>query len=233
MAADHNLAASTEIASVAEGIAPGVRVEPVTNGVETSFFRRVDPTLPAAPGVRRRLLVPRRLFPKNGVEFLVRALPLVAAKVDVEAVVIGDGPERARLERLAAELGVADRLTFLGARAHTEMPGILSSGDLAVIPSLMEATSVAALEAMACELPVAASRVGGLPELVDAEVGGLFEPADPAALARVVVDLLRSRRLRDLGARARRRVVERWSNERLVDRHLEVYQEAIARRRAA
>jgi len=134
---------------------------------------------------------------------------------------------------LAAELGVADRVSFLGARPHGEMPGLLSSGDLAVIPSLMEATSVAALEAMACELPVAASRVGGLPEIVDDDVGGLFEPADIDSLARTVVALLASDRLREIGARARRRVVEQWSNERLVDHHLAVYEEALARRRAA
>jgi glycosyltransferase involved in cell wall biosynthesis len=233
MAADRNLAASTEIASVAEQIAPGVRVEAVTNGVETSLFRRVEPALPApAPG-RWRLIVPRRLFAKNGVEHLVRALPEIARDVDVEAVLIGDGPERGALERLAAELGIPDRLVFLGARAHAEMPGLLSSGDLAIIPSLMEATSVAALESMACELPVAASRVGGLPEIVDDEVGGLFEAGDADSLARVVVDLLRSGRLRDMGARARQRVVEQWSNERLVDHHVSVYEQAIARRRAA
>jgi glycosyltransferase involved in cell wall biosynthesis len=113
------------------------------------------------------------------------------------------------------------------------MPGLLSSGELAVIPSLMEATSVAALEAMACELPVAASCVGGLPEIVDDEVGGLFRAGDPDALARVVIGLLGSGRLRQMGERARARVVERWGNERLVDRHVAVYEEALAARRAA
>jgi glycosyltransferase involved in cell wall biosynthesis len=233
MAADRNLAASAEIASVAEAVAPGVRVEPVTNGVETALFRRVAPALPAAAPGRRRLAVPRRLFPKNGVEYLVRALPEIARDVDVEALVIGDGPERPALERLASELGVAERVTFLGARPNRDMPGLLSSAELAVIPSLMEATSVAALESMACELPVAASRVGGLPEIVDDEVGRLFEPGDPAALARAVVDLLRSPGLLAMGARARERVVDRWSNERLVDRHVAIYEDVLERRSAA
>jgi len=116
-------------------------------------------------------------------------------------------------------------LSFLGARTHEEMPGLLCSGELAVFPSLMEATSVAALESMACGLPVAASRVGGLPEIVDDEVGTLFPPADPDALARAVVGLLERGDLAALGARARERVVERWSNDRLVERHLEIYRE--------
>ncbi|MDE2772217.1 MAG: glycosyltransferase family 4 protein [Gemmatimonadota bacterium] len=227
-ASDHALAASSEIARVAERLAPGVRVEALTNGVETSLFQRTDPRLP--PAGRWRLLVPRRLFRKNGVEYLVRAMPYIVARVDAEAVLIGDGPERGRLEALARELGVADRLTFLGKRPNAEMPELLSSGDLAVFPSLMEATSVAALEAMACELPVAASRVGGLPEIVDEQVGALFEPADPEGLAAAVAQLLESGRLEQLGRRARARVVERWSNDRLAERHLEVYRKLIARR---
>jgi glycosyltransferase involved in cell wall biosynthesis len=113
------------------------------------------------------------------------------------------------------------------------MPGLLSSAELAVFPSLMEATSVAALESMACGTPVAASRVGGLPEIVDERVGALFEPRDPESLARAVAELLEGGRLGAMGDEARRRVVERWSNERLTARHLEVYEELVRRRRAA
>ncbi|MDZ7779702.1 MAG: glycosyltransferase family 4 protein [Gemmatimonadota bacterium] len=228
-AADHNLAASEEIADVVRSISPGSSTEALTNGVDTELFRRTDATLRTPAAGRRRLLVPRRLFPKNGVEYLVRAMPAIVERVDVEAVLIGDGPERSRLEALAHELGVADRVVFVGSHRHDEMPGLLSSGDLAVFPSLMEATSVAALEAMACEVPVAASRVGGLPEIVDSAVGSLFEPGDPDSLARTVVDLLEGGQLRSLGRTARGRVVERWSNERLVDRHLQVYEDVIAR----
>jgi glycosyltransferase involved in cell wall biosynthesis len=97
----------------------------------------------------------------------------------------------------------------------------------------MEATSVAALESMACGVPVAASRVGGLPEIISPDVGALFEPADPASLASAVVQLLEGGELPRLGAEARRRVVDRWSNARLTDRHLEIYQELVAGRRAA
>ena len=232
-AADHNLAASREIAEVAESLAPGVSVEAVTNGVDTTLFKRTEPTLPPAPEGRARLLAPRRLFEKNGIEYLIRAVPIILEQADVEVVVIGDGPERARLERLTHELGVAERVDFLGSRLHAAMPGLLSSADLAVFPSLMEATSVAALESLACELPVAASRVGGLPEIVDDEVGGLFEAASPRALAQTVIDLLRGGRLRDMGRLARERVVARWSNDRLADRHVDLYEEVVARRRAA
>ena len=224
---DHNLAASVEIANVGERLAPGVSVEPLTNGVETDVFRRVAPRL--APSERRRVIVPRRLFHKNGVEFLIKALPLIAEQLDIEAVIVGDGPERASLEGLAGALGLGDRVAFLGSRAHTDMPGLLSSAELAIFPSLMEATSVAALECMACEVPVAASNVGGLPELIASDVGALFEPGNPTDLAQTVITLLNRTDLPAFGQRARARVVERWSNARLVDRHLEIYRDLISR----
>lgn len=230
-AADHNLAASQEIADVGMGIAPGVSVEALTNGVDTARFRPTTPSLPPAEAGRPRLIVPRRLFQKNGVEIFIRAMPLLLAEVDLEAVVVGDGPERELLERLCGELGVSDHVSFLGAQPNDRMPGLLSSADLAVFPSLMEATSVAALEAMACALPVAASDVGGLPEIVDTSVGALFAPGDPAALARTVVKLLAGSDLSALGKRARERVDAQWSNARLAHRHLEVYDEVVRRRR--
>ena len=221
-ASDHTFATSVEIADVADSLLPGLGTEPVTNGVDTSVFRHREPALPPASGPR--LVVPRRLFPKNGVQYFVRAMPEIAARIpEVEAILVGDGPEREDLERLSAQLGVAERIRFLGARPNAEMPGLLSSATAAVIPSLMEATSIAALEAMACELPVAASRVGGLPEIVNESVGTLFEPRDPGDLARRLVALLRREDLSEIGRRARERVAARWSNDRLVDRHLEVY----------
>lgn len=221
-ASDHTFATSVEIADVADGLLPGLSTEPVTNGVETSVFRRRAPSVKPATGPL--LVVPRRLVPKNGVRHFVRAMPAIAAEIPgAEAILVGDGPDRDELGLLSEKLGVARQVRFLGARPHAEMPGILSSATAAVIPSLMEATSVAALEAMACELPVAVSRVGGLPEIVDESVGTLFEPGDPDDLATRVVALLRRSDLSAVGRRARARVAARWSNDLLVERHLEVY----------
>jgi glycosyltransferase involved in cell wall biosynthesis len=221
--ADWLLAASEEIRDVALGLHPHPRAEALTNGVDTTLF--------APPGDRDRgagaplrVIVPRRLFEKNGVAYFIRALPLVLREVRVQAVLVGDGPERERLEALAAELGVAHAVTFLGSRPNHEMPGLLADADLAVFPSLMEATSVAALEAMSCGVPVAASRVGGLPEIVDPDVGGLFTPADPVSQAETLVRLLSTADLPALGRAARERVVARWSVERLAARHEEIYE---------
>ena len=101
---------------------------------------------------------------------------------------------------------------------------ILSSGEIVVMPSLMEATSIAALESMACERPVAASAVGGLLELVDEDVGTRFRPADPDDLVEKVSALLDRPDLSEAGKLARRRVMERWGLDRLIKRHIEIYQ---------
>ena len=87
-----------------------------------------------------------------------------------------------------------------------------------------------ALEAMACELPVLASNVGGLPEIIDDGVGGLFDPGNPKALARAVIEILAAGNLPELGRAARSRVKELWSNDRLADRHLEIYSDLLEMR---
>jgi glycosyltransferase involved in cell wall biosynthesis len=219
--ADWLLAASVEIRDVALGLYPHPRAEALTNGVDTSLFQRINPTLPRVE--RKRLIVPRRLFHKNGVEYLVRALPLIRKDVDTEAILVGDGPERGKLEQISRELGISEFIQFMGARPNTDMPGLYASADVAVFPSLMEATSVAALEAMSCEVPVAASRVGGLPEIIDESVGTLFEPAAPEDLARAVTALLRRPDLPAHGLRGRLRVESNWSLERLALRHQMIY----------
>jgi glycosyltransferase involved in cell wall biosynthesis len=228
-AADWLLAASEEIRDVALELYPHPRAEALTNGVDTGLFRRGTPSLPR--GVRRRIIVPRRLFEKNGVEYFIRALPLIRSELEVDAAIVGDGPERQRLEALAAQLGVADGVTFMGSRPNEEMPALLCNADVAVFPSLMEATSVAALEAMSCGVPVAASRVGGLPQIVDESVGTLFEPAHPESLATAVVALLRRADLQRAGRAARERVVANWSVARLAGRHVEIYETLLRERR--
>jgi rhamnosyl/mannosyltransferase len=223
---DRALAASQEIARVAASLAPGVRVEALTNGVDTDLFspREIAGGRAGAP----RIIVPRRLVPKNGVETFLRAFPALKARVPgVRAIIAGDGPERARLEQLAKELGVAFDVEFLGPSPHERMPELFAAAEVAVVPSLMEATSVAALEAMACGVPVVASDVGGLPEIVDSSVGALVPPGDAGALAEAMVALICDPQRVEKGRHARQRVVERWSNDRLVERHLEIYRELV------
>jgi glycosyltransferase involved in cell wall biosynthesis len=215
------LSTSVEIDGVVKNMLPGAFTMPIVNGIDTGTFR------PAEPALERRgdefiIVCPRRLVHKNGVEYLVRALPLIRKRMPVRAYLAGDGPLRQSLESLAAALGVRDAIEFMGSVDNARMPGVYSSADLVVIPSLVEATSIAALEAMSCERAVAASRVGGLPEIIDQTTGILFEPGRPEALAEAVTAAAGMDR-RALGRAARERVVANWSIARMADVHMEVY----------
>lgn len=225
------LAPSQELAEACRAVVPDNRIETIVNGIDTELFVPVAPRLERRDG-RAILVAARRLVEKNGVRYLVEAMPAITERVPTDLYLIGDGPERADLEARVARHGLGDRVHFLGGVANDKLPPYLSSADAVVLPSLLEATSLAALEAMACERPIAASRVGGLPELVDESCGVLFEPADPVDLANKVVDLL-SRNAGEraaLGAAARKKVVSSWSIEALTEIHLAFYRELIAGR---
>jgi glycosyltransferase involved in cell wall biosynthesis len=216
------LSTSREIDGVIQGLLPGAFSMPIVNGIDTETFRPVKPSLPRREG-EFVIVCPRRLVEKNGTEFLVRALAHLAGRVAVRVYMAGDGPLRSRLEGLAHELGVHDRIVFMGSVANTAMPGVYSSADLVVIPSLVEATSIAALEAMSCERVVAASRVGGLPEIVDDRVGLLFPSGDPEAIADAIEQAAHAKDRQAMGREARIRVEANWSIRRMADIHEDLY----------
>ena len=216
------LSTSKEIDKVVGDLLPDAFTMPIVNGIDTATFRPVEPALPRHEG-EFLIVCPRRLVEKNGTEFLVRAVPHLEGRVDVKVYMAGDGPLRGHLENLARELGVADRIVFMGSVANDAMPGVYSSADLVVIPSLVEATSIAALEAMSCERVVAASRVGGLPEIIDEGVGLLFPSGSPEAIADAVERASKMEKAGAMGREARRRVDENWSIRKITDVHEDLY----------
>jgi glycosyltransferase involved in cell wall biosynthesis len=224
-AVDHMLAPSAELADAIRSVSPGRQVECYVNSVNTKVFRKVKPSL-NRPG-RSIIVCPRRLVEKNGVRYAVQALPLILKHTPAQLYMVGPGPLLSELQSLARELKVAESVTFLGSVPHEDMPGILSSADIVLIPSLMEATSIAALESMACERAIAASNVGGIPEIVDQDVGLLFEAGNVEEIADKVRQLLAMDR-EGMGRTARRRVVDRWSAKHLADRHMEIYHQLLA-----
>jgi glycosyltransferase involved in cell wall biosynthesis len=158
--------------------------------------------LPAAPRAALRLLSIGALVPHKGHEVLIRALGQTRA--DLTLVILGDGPLRDRLQGLALSLGVGDRVTLRGYEpaAATDL---LAGSDLYVQPSLSEGLGTAVLDAMAMELPVVASAVGGLPEIVLQDTGWLVPPGDALALAQTLDRLAETwtDRKRSSGARTR------------------------------
>ena len=170
-----------------------------------------------------------RLSPEKGQNVLLQALPSVLAAFPQAACVLaGEGPARAALEAEARRLGIGDRVVFLGLRR--DVPMVLAALDLFVQPSIYEGFGLSLLEAMAAGLPVVASRVGGIPELIeDGRTGLLVPPQDPMALAGAVVRLLGdSEGARRLGEAAASRSRERFSLGRVADRVDALYRNILA-----
>ena len=189
------------------------------------YQQRFDAKLRAqlAPAGTDALIVHMSNFrPVKRVAAVIDVFRLIRREVPARLLLIGDGPDRAAVERRVEDYGLTDHVVFVG--EERDPLRWLSVADLFLLPSVQESFGLAALEAMACERPVAASAVGGLPEIIDDQVGTLFRPADPADLAARLHALLVRPDLAEAGRRARARVLERWSLRRLALRHVEIYE---------
>lgn len=170
-------------------------------------------------------IVTRRLVDKNGVVYLAKGSGLTQRK-DIHFIIIGDGPERATVEaEFKKQCG--NRAIFLGNKSHGEIVDYYSAADFSILPSLMEATSISGLEAMAASLPLVGTRVGGIPELIkDGLNGYLCEPANANDLAEKI-DLLMEQSLVALGRGSRKMVEEKFDWKKIAEQTLEAYKEII------
>ncbi|HEX4063598.1 MAG TPA: glycosyltransferase [Streptosporangiaceae bacterium] len=208
-----------EVAELAAYDARADRVYVVPCGVDVAHFHPGGPGQPAGPDGRPGCVVTLgRLVPRKGVDTMIAAL---AGVPDAELVVAGgppqaqldDEPEVWRLRKVAAETGVASRVTFTGRVAHEDVPALLRSADVIVSVPSYEPFGIVPLEAMACGVPIVASAVGGhLDTVADGVTGLLTPPGDPQALAqRLRVLLDHPARRRGLGAAGVARVRTRYT----------------------
>lgn len=164
----------------------------------------------------------------KGVDVFVNAMPALLEEFgNTRFVIVGDGPERKALEKLAADLGVADRAAFTGIRSDVDE--ILRASDVFVLSSRTEAFPNVILEAMATGLPVVSSDVGSVAELVgEGKTGHRVPPEDPAALARSIRALLEDgARAKSFGAAARRVVEERFRLEGMIEKRESLFAELL------
>jgi len=173
-----------------------------------------------------------RLVPVKDLATLVRSFARAVSSVpELRLVLAGGGPERASLEVLAADLGVAERVHFLG--WVDDLARFFGGVDLFALTSLNEGTPVAAIEAMAAGRPVVATAVGGVPDVVEHGSTGLLTPAgDVEAFASALVRLAEDQALREaMGTAGRARARERYSHHRLVSDIETLYEREVSRKR--
>ncbi len=171
-----------------------------------------------------------RFHPQKGLAHLITAFAsLVDRMPHVHLVLVGDGELRGALEAQVQTLGLCEKVTFTGFR--TDVPTILAQLDLFVLPSLWEGLPLVLLEAMAAQLPVVATAVGGTPEVViDGVTGLLVPPADPAALTAAMARLLAEEELRrTMGHCGRQRVAEEFSAAKAVRETTALYEQLYGR----
>jgi N-acetyl-alpha-D-glucosaminyl L-malate synthase BshA len=154
----------------------------------------------------------------------------IREQVRARLVMVGDGPDRPAVERQAADNGLADLVDFVG--EQYEVVSWLSVADLFLLPSAQESFGLAALEAMACEVPVIASRVGGLPEVItDGETGFICDPDDVSAMAARGVQVLTDAALaRRIGGAAAADVRRRFCTSVVVPQYERYYEDVLAGR---
>jgi N-acetyl-alpha-D-glucosaminyl L-malate synthase BshA len=205
----------------------------IPNFLDCSLFRRM-----VVPGLRRRLALDdetklvihvSNFRPVKRIDAVMDVFARICGEVPARLLLVGDGPEIGTAYRLGRELGISAHVEMLGAQ-EAVLP-LLSISDVFLLPSAQESFGLAALEAMACEVPVVASRVGGLPEVIEHGVSGfLHAPTDLDGMARsaisVLVDPSTSRRIATAAAR---RVREQFCAERVVPMYEEYYERVVGR----
>jgi D-inositol-3-phosphate glycosyltransferase len=220
------------------------RVRVVPPGVDLGMFQPVD-----RAEARRKigydaggiLLFVGRLERLKGVEIAIRSLGLLRDRQhdDVRLLILGedshegDESEKDRLKAIAAEVGVRDRVDFIGSIAQHELPYFYAAADVCVMPSYSESFGLVALEAQACGCPVVASGVSGLRSVVRDEVSGyLIDEHDPAAYAERIGRLLENGELAQQMGRRGRLLAQRFSWTRTADRLEGLFEQVVERNQA-
>ncbi len=210
-------------------IANNIHVVP--NFVEPERFERAS----THPGARRWAKPDEKIFvhisnfrPVKRVLDVVDVFERVRREMPARLLLVGDGPERSRVEQRCRSCDICDDITFVGNLARVEE--ILTGADLFVLPSETESFGLSALEAMACGVPVIATDVGGIPEVVRHDMDGLLYPVgDVEGMAAGALEILRdSSRWSSMSQAARTRALGDFAEESIVRRYREIYELALA-----
>jgi glycosyltransferase involved in cell wall biosynthesis len=209
------------------------RISVIPNGIDLQAFDfgPCDRKLTMQARKEPIIGIVARLDLEKGFQYLLRSLRSLRVSFPaLRLLIVGEGPDRGKIERLVGEQDLGTAVTFAGQRS--DMPAVYSSIDIFVLPSLNEGLPMTVLEAMAASKPIVATRVGAIPTVIaDEETGLLIEPADEAGLTRALARLLGDPGLcRRLAQKARVCVEHDYSASTMIQRYRELYRVVLARR---
>ena len=215
-----------------KGLPVHTDIQVIPNFLDCSLHHRVE-----AAELRARLAPERHAVvihvsnyrPVKRIPAVIEVFARIRRSLPSTLVLVGDGPELTHGMEIARDLGIGNDVKAVGEQG--DVRSFLSAADLFLLPSATESFGLAALEAMACEVPVIASRVGGLPEVIESGVSGfLYEPDDLDAMAAAAVSLLTDPEAhRRIGAGGRNLVQSRYCSDRIVPQYERFYREILDR----
>lgn len=203
----------------------------IYNGVDYNVFRKIEKNDKLVRAIRNELgfegetiLLNGRFVRQKGHIYLMKAVRELQKKgIEVNLLFLGKGPDEDKIYLKAQKLGIGRRLGIRGDLGDEALPYYYAASDISAAPSLYEPASLVALESMACELPIVASKVGGLPEMVG-DCGSYTKPRDYQGLAKRIEELLYDNDSAcDLGRRGRERVIKRHSWDKIAQRYEELF----------
>jgi glycosyltransferase involved in cell wall biosynthesis len=213
------LSAALAEATIAAGV-PAAAIQVIPNGVDTFFF-----SPPADAQRDDTILYVGSLIERKGLHYLLRALPQVLqAFPGYRLLLAGEGPQEAILKQAAAQLGIASHVSFLGFQSQEQVRNLLQRARVLALPSVEEGLGVVLLEALACGTPIVASRTGGIPDVVTADVGLLVPPADSPQLAEALTCILADPpRWEGLSRCARQRAISHYDWNSIAGQFVDLY----------
>lgn len=181
--------------------APKEKIRTIYNGVDIEKFNTSNFDNYQLTSLRDKLflkpiptiITARRFVKKNGLDYLIRAFKLVLEEVDAQLIIIGEGIEQKYLNNLIIGLNLQHRTRLLGFIPNKEIPAYIAISDIAVVPSLMEASSIFMLESMAMGKAVIATKIGALEEILNPSVGMLVEPANVNQLSDAMIEMIKNK----------------------------------------
>jgi len=211
---------------------PDERIHLIVNGIDLERFALVTPERrqimrqKIALGDGALIGIIARLSDVKGIDVLIKSMPFILKEIPTaNLLIVGQGPQEAALKKLAEDLNLKGRVHFMN--VTNEAPAFLCAFDVFVMPSLMEGLGLSVIEAQACGIPVVASKIGGLVELIqDTQSGFLVDVNDPATLADRILEILNNPdQAQMMAQKARQNVEQQFSAQVMVRKTLGVYEQ--------